>query len=1351
MEWWMGSELIGNSKIDWVRPSGTPNGFETIDVITGQQGAAGSAAIEIASARWTKSGDPTREALARLHTLRVNQRVTPVILVVEFTNGNVVLFGPNLAVAPTRALPADQAERILQAVLDEPNPIAASNRYSSLLPSLDSTSIPGIKNSGLFANHELKNGVPRRSDWASSCERSVALLRERDHELIGHLGYATASAGANALLLTGKGPRPEAIAVMLEDSETFDANSQRFSVSPVAYGLKMAEQEGVPWLILARRAQLRLYPARIDLGVGRKGLAETYLEVDLPQLTRETAGYLTLIFSAPALAEGGSAFEIMHASAIYAVGLGARLRNKVYEDIVPRLSLAAAKQLVKLGYKMDAEGLDLAYQLTLRIFFRMLFQTYAEDRNLLPFGENARYDRNALKTMALDLVEEPDQPFDPESSSLWEDLTQVWHVIDKGDKAWGVPAYNGGLFASDPVLNEHGAIIERMSISNDVLGPCLRALLLDEGEDHEFGPIDFRSLSVREFGTIYEGLLESSLGLAEVDLTLDGDGTWLPVKTDEKVEAVAGEVYFHNTSGQRKGTGSYYTPTFVVEHLLERSLDPALSDHLAKVAELIKHEDQAGAADLFFDFRVVDLAMGSGHFLTAAIDHIERKMAAFLEEDGHQIPDVTKEIILLGNAARNAVGDQDGPVPEGSSLLRRQIARRCIYGLDINPISVELARVAIWIHTFVRGLPMSSLDHNLVCANSLTGIGSIDEALDVLVPGRNGAGTFFDGPIEDALRSAQSVLAAVALMPEVDRGETQAATRAIKSAQVKANSARLLFDAAVLIRIGRSDLITGLDSKTIVEEASTPEFREVVRSLKPGHLPALFPEVFLRKNGGFDVVVGNPPWKQLMVDELRFWLRAEPGIMALKPKELKERVEQLKSERSDLIPAFEAEVKEFDLLRDAVTTGPFPGAGGGGRAPDLYLAFAWRNWQLVRDGGRMGLVFPRTLLSAAVSSQWREEVLANGSISVVTVTNSGQWVFEGVDGRYSIALVTMIKDANCTKEVGLSGPFYDIDSFERGRNIVGFVPSALLSLSAPGAPFPQLPDTKSTEVFRVLRESPRLPDGVGSARFTPVYEFNATTDRPTFDAGGATPGRWPVLGGASFNLWDPDAGEPYAWADPDKVISKLQAKRLNQIRLRSSAFYGMDQKWARNPDTLPCHYPRIVFRDVTNATNTRTCIASLLPGDRVLVNQAPYLLRVGGTESDEAFLLGVLSSIPLDWYARRYVELHLNFQILNGLPIPNPLPTDLTRLRVIEIAGRLAAKDERFENWATAVGVPVGSVTSADQQSHLEAELDALIAHLYGLNRSQIEHVFETFHRGWDFHPRLTKVLDYFDRIEERS
>ena len=1344
---YVGIHLNAESKIDWVRPQAAPSGFETISVNTGQQGASASPPIEIAIASWTKAGEPNRDAITKLHHLRKNQRVTPVILVVELAGGAAVLFGPNPEVAQTKALPEDQIERILQAVLDESTPVAARTRLASMLQSLDTTSIPGVKNSGLFANHELKAGVPQRGDWLQACDSSLPLLAQRDHALIEHLGYKLASAGAHALVLTGSGPRPEAIAVMLEGSETFDADSQRFSVSPVAYGLKMAEQAGVPWLILSRGSQLRLYPARIDLGVGRKGLAETFLEVDLPQLTRETAGYLSLIFSAPALVEGGSAFEIMQASMIYAVALGERLRDKVYEEIVPRLSVAVADQLVDRGYEMDVAGLDLAYQLTLRIFFRMLFQTYAEDRKLLPFGENEKYDRNALKTVALDLVDNPDQLFDENSTSLWDDLAQVWHVIDKGDKAWGVPAYNGGLFAADPELNEHGAIIETLAISNDVIGPCLKALLLDEGDDGEFGPIDFRSLSVREFGTIYEGLLESSLGLAEMDLTLDDKATWVPAKKGDVVETKAGEVYFHNTSGQRKGTGSYYTPTFVVEHLLERSLDPALDDHLARVATLIEAGDQAGAAELFFDFRVADLAMGSGHFLTAAIDHIEKKMAAFLEEDGHQIPGVAKEIILLGNAARDAIGDPEGPLPEGSSLLRRQIARRCVYGLDINPISVELARVAIWIHTFVRGLPMSSLDHNLVCANSLTGIGSVDEALDVLVPGRNGAATLFDAPIEDALKASQGVLADIAQMPEIDRKETQAASKAVRSANAKAERARLLFDGAVLLRRGRSDLIDAVDPIGIATQAAEDEAQDEVGLLQAGHMPALFPEVFLRENGGFDVVVGNPPWKQLMVDELRFWLRIEPGILALRPAALKKRVEELKKERSDLEPAFTAEVEEFGLLRDAITSGPFPGVGGGGRAPDLYLAFAWRNWQLIRRGGRMGQVFPRTLLSATVSSQWREEILDEARISVTTVINTNGWVFPSVHGQYSIAFVALCKDSSQGSGADLCGPFHDMESFLGGREEVGHVPSTLLVAAAQGAPFPQLPDTESTSVFRTLRESPRLSEGVGSARFVPVYEFNATTDRPIFDAGRETPNRWPVCGGSSFNIWEPDTGEVYAWADPKKVTAELQRKRLRQINLRSSAFYGLPKSWASDRGTLPCMSPRIAFRDVTNATNTRTCVAALVPGERVLVNQAPYLVRLGGDARDEAFLLGVLSSIPLDWYARRYVELHLNFHIFNGLPVPSADPGDPLRLRLIELAGRLAARDVRFSGWASEVGVPLASITSPQAQAEAEAEIDAVVAALYGLQRDQLEHIFSTFHRGWDFAPRLATVLGYFDAI----
>lgn len=1337
--------LSGKSRIDWLRPTGCPAGFETREVVVGNSDSGGMA-LEVAVAEWGKNDLPPRSELKRLHTLRVNNRATPVVLLVEVNGGSTMVFGPNSDAAPIGPLSTDQAQRVIQAALDEPTVIAARNRLAGLVQSIDSTSMAGVKNSGLFANHELRVGVPQRADWGDACARSKPLLALKGQQLIERLGFKTGRAGAHALLLSGTGPRPEAIAVMLDEREAFDSDSPRFAVSPVAYGLRMAEQSDVPWLIMLRGAQLRLYPARIEFGVGRKGLAETFFELDLPQLSSDTAGYLDLIFSAGALGKDGTAYEILRSSTQYAVALGERLRDKVYEEIIPELAVAIGEALVEEGYEMDAEGLDLAYQLTLRVFFRMLFQVYAEDRKLLPYGENAKYDRNAIKTLARDLVENPGQEFDNDSTSLWDDLAQVWRVIDSGDKSWGVPAYNGGLFSSDKELHEHGHILKDIRISNAVMGPVLKALLLDQADDGELGQVDFRSLSVREFGTIYEGLLESSLGLAEVDLTLDDKGTWIPAKKKDEVYARAGQVYFHNTSGQRKGTGSYFTPSFVVEHLLERSLDPALDAHLEKVKGLINKQDHAGAGELFFDFRVADLAMGSGHFLTSAIDHIEQRMAAFLAEEGNVIPGVAAEIQKLERAALEALGP-DSPEPERSSLLRRQIARRCIYGLDINPIAVELARVSIWIHTFVRGLPMSSLDHNLVCANSLTGIGSVDEALDILVPGRAGQASLFDEPIESALERARTVLADAALLSESTKDESRAATRAARKAYRDAETARLLFDAAVLNRIGRGEVVAAVDPATIASLASRSEAQNILSPLKPAHLPALFPEVFLRENGGFDVLIGNPPWKQLMVDELRFWLRAEPGILALGATELKKKVEQLRRIRSDLVPEFEREVSSFDILREAITSGPYPGVGGGGRAPDLFHAFAWRNWQLLRRGGRLGAVFPRTLLMSAVCAEWRSQVLRQGEVRIVTATNSAEWVFKGVDGRYSITFVDLHKTKPVNGTVKLAGPFYDYATFLESRNQGGEIPVTLLQIASESFSIPQLPDAQSAEVFSQLRKSPRVSDAPEGSRFRPMYEFNATTDRPVFDAGGEKEGRWPVYGGSSFDIWNPNNGDPYAWSEPKKVKKALQEKRKRQVGLKSSAFYGFGDDWAKDESSLPCMSPRIAFRDVTNPTNTRTCIPCLVPGEVTLTNSAPYLVRVDSSPREEAFVLGVLSSVALDWYARRFVELHLSFPILYSLPVPFGNLSESRRARVVEIAGRLAAVDNRFSVWAKEVGVKVGSVKSDSEKESLIAELDALVAHLFGLSHLQVEHVYKTFHRGWDYEPRLVAVLKFFDEI----
>ena len=128
-------------------------------------------------------------------------------------------------------------------------------------------------------------------------------------------------------------------------------------------------------------------------------------------------------------------------------------------------------------------------------------------------------------------------------------------------------------------------------------------------------------------------------------------------------------------------------------------------------------------------------------------------------------------------------------------------------------------------------------------------------------------------------------------------------------------------------------------------------------------------------------------------------------------------------------------------------------------------------------------------------------------------------------------------------------------------------------------------------------------------------------------------------------------------------------------------------------------------------------------------------------------MLGVLSSIPLDWIARRTVEVNLTYHVINGFPMPRPVESDVRRSRIIALAGHLAARDDRFAKWAEVIGVPVGSVETPEQQANIENELDALVSSLYGLSRDQVEHVFATFHRGWDYRSRLTKVLEYFDRI----
>ena len=240
---------------------------------------------------------------------------------------------------------------------------------------------------------------------------------------------------------------------------------------------------------------------------------------------------------------------------------------------------------------------------------------------------------------------------------------------------------------------------------------------------------------------------------------------------------------------------------------------------------------------------------------------------------------------------------------------------------------------------------------------------------------------------------------------------------------------------------------------------------------------------------------------------------------------------------------------------------------------------------------------------------------------------------------------------------------------------------------------------------------------------------------------------WPVYKGSSFNIWEPDTGVYYDSADAEAMIAVLQEKRLSQRRTKSSAFSEQDDDVANDPALLPCRHARIAFRDVTRSTDTRTLIVALIPSDRVLVHKAPYLLQTEGTAADETYLLGVLSSTPCDWQTRRTIELVMSFGQINQISIPDPGEGHPVRDRVVEIAGRLAAMDERFAQWAAEVGVPVGSANDEETKQNLICELDACVAHLYGLDEDDLAVIYETFSETVDYSDRHAAVLAHFRRL----
>jgi hypothetical protein len=608
---------------------------------------------------------------------------------------------------------------------------------------------------------------------------------------------------------------------------------------------------------------------------------------------------------------------------------------------------------------------------------------------------------------------------------------------------------------------------------------------------------------------------------------------------------------------------------------------------------------------------------------------------------------------------------------------------------------------------------------------------------------------------EEFLGPAQNALSRLAQLSDANAAEITAARRAAVEARESVLPAAALFDvltaASISDELSREFAQFGTfwigNLPSILESDAPQKGRQLLVELPPFHFPIAFPEVFLRDRPGFDVIIGNPPWEKAKVEERSFWARHHPGFHSLKQQEQQKAIKSLRSKRPDLVRQLDSEIAEALLLRTMLVNSPYPGMGTGD--PDLYKAACWRFWTLVRAStGRVSVVLPRSAMAAKGSTDFRVEVLKNGEFQdVVYLINRAGWAFDDMEHRYTIALVSFVKRPPSNGgTISLRGPFNSLSRYTEGlTRPAAQIPVAGLLSWTKSVIVPLLGNQGSAESFTQMRKAPDFDDSSQSWCAVPVTELHASADKYLMTFGSEQRGSWPVFKGESFDLWQPDTGTHYGWADEKSTCAALAATRRRSSKSKRSAFFGLPEKTLASPKTLSCWKARIAFRDMTRSNDTRTVRVALLPPKVFVVHLAPQLLWRRGDERDQAFLLGVMSSLPLDWYARLFVENHLTFHVLNPLPIPRPPRTSRLWDRTVALAGRLACPDDRFADWAAAVGVSYGELDEDDKDDKIH-ELDAVVAHLYGLNEAQLRHIFETFHEGWNYTQRMDATLVHFRR-----
>ena len=666
------------------------------------------------------------------------------------------------------------------------------------------------------------------------------------------------------------------------------------------------QETGLSWGILTNGSEWRLYHGESP------GKTKRYYSVDLARALESEEDFrrFYLFFRRAAFvergAEGRSFLEEVRAgSEDYAVRVGKELKRIVFERLFARLAAGFLKYHAdELQGPLNEEVLSKTYRGTLALLYRLLFLLYAEARGLLPHKDRLGYGVHSITSLKKNVAGRIDEgeKFSEKSYVIWERLESLFRIVDGGSRDLNVPPYNGGLFkdaGSHEFLGTH-------RVSDQHLAPALDELSRQADESGEKRFVDYGFIGVRELGSVYEGLLEFSLRIADEDLVVvkeKGKEVYVP-KGSQGRKKVLGSVekgapYLVNDKKERKATGSYYTPRYIVDYIVENTLGPlvaerreALEARLEGIAKLRselgrmrKSEEyiagevrKKGALRTLLDVKVLDPAMGSGHFLVAAVDYLTDEFSRIISE--LEAEPVVEELAGLRAEIRESLEAYGASASEeqlsDDSLLKRMVLKRCVYGVDLNEMAVELAKLSLWLDAFTVGAPLSFLDHHLKQGNSLIG-SSVQEVRREV----EASGSLLGNQFTATLIQGTELMQHVGEIPDATEGEVRESIDAYAAADKVLAPYKRMLDIWTSQHFGSSGAQNFLSQAVSTGEvdhltkSDYAHFRDKDKNVIDAaidlsadkrffHWELEFPEVFYegareRENPGFDAVVGTPP------------------------------------------------------------------------------------------------------------------------------------------------------------------------------------------------------------------------------------------------------------------------------------------------------------------------------------------------------------------------------------------------------------------------------------------------------------------------------------------------------------